>query len=149
MPHGEVWRANKEDDQVACRVCPALVPTMHQRFFCRKHYMRRSCVVYAKIPRYIILAKSLEPKSRRKEFTYDVSEKTAESTAITRRQALSKGAKVAIGAAAVVVAGGAIGYYAMQGPPPAVTTTTTAPATTLASTSTMAQPFAGQTLKWL
>jgi spermidine/putrescine-binding protein len=103
----------------------------------------------------------MEPRSRRKEFTYDVSEKASDSTAITRRQALSKGAKAAIGAVVVVAAAGAVGgaYYSMQQapPPPAATTTTMAPETTMAATTTMApmttappaQPFAGQTLKWL
>ncbi|MCJ7457004.1 hypothetical protein MUP07_09765 [Candidatus Bathyarchaeota archaeon] len=93
------------------------------------------------------MARSIEPRSRRKEFAYDVSEKSSESTAITRRQALSKGAKVAIGAG-VIIAGGAAMWYGstLQAPP---TTTATTAATTVATTAQAITPLAGQTLKWL
>ncbi|WP_455285855.1 ABC transporter substrate-binding protein [[Eubacterium] cellulosolvens] len=99
------------------------------------------------------MAGTVEPKSRRKEFTYRVSEEPSESTAITRRQALGKAGKAAVGAAVIVAGGAALWYYstlpAAPPPTPTPTPTTTAPVTTTRVTTPATTPLAGQSLKWL
>jgi hypothetical protein len=107
----------------------------------------------------------MQTKSRRKEFSYETSDKTnsgKNSTSdksnlgkkITRREAMSTAAKAAVGAVVVVVAGaGAYEYYTSQQAPTAMSTTSTAQsmssAAATSATTAVSQPFAGQSLRWL